>query len=280
LKKTFGLAVMLMSMSSLANAGYLDQVPATPACGVMKDDIDPNMDSSENRTDIEYLFQGTMKQGRNGEQCNTFRSKRSRLKSDSALDLTGISKYSKERVFAWGRLCLLDWCDMINGDGADGTKKTAPPLSDPFDGIAPPSRPAPRSSHTPAPAAQDHGTYEFGLCNDTGIPEIRVALTLFQDPDDDVFTVQGWWTIKYHQCSAWIGRLGKYVNSYVAYHAEGGGYIWWPKGGSTSNYCVTNNYSQFSRRTAKDYTCASNEKIVGFRKIAVKKGTTRISIKR
>ena len=104
--------------TGFAKANVLDEMPNTQACRTLKNDIMPHVESRQNRDDLDFLMVGTYRQGKDGEQCRIFKGDRDRIKNSRDLNLSGISLYARERVFAWGRSCLLDWCDACSGYSA------------------------------------------------------------------------------------------------------------------------------------------------------------------
>jgi uncharacterized membrane protein len=258
-------AVMACNVG-FAKADYLSPTPDTDACSVMRDDVNPNMESAQNREDIEYLFNGTYRQGRDGMQCRTLQRDRTKLKNDSALHLSGMSKYSRERVFAWGRLCLLDWCDSSSG----GSSKK----SEPEEGSGP-SRETDRQgggggTRPPAPPPVPQNYYAAKFCNKSGVPKIDLAIVRYF-PENDRPLLEGWWQIANGQCLTLRKPLGKYTSGWIAYHAEGGGMTWWGKKDGQLFYCVNKRKMDAIVLWTK---CVADLRLAGFRKRDVKKDET------
>ena len=113
--------------TGFAKANVLDEMPNTQACRTLKNDIMPHVESRQNRDDLDFLMVGTYRQGKDGEQCRIFKGDRDRIKNSRDLNLSGISLYARERVFAWGRSCLLDWCDAAPGTPQSQVPSSTPP---------------------------------------------------------------------------------------------------------------------------------------------------------
>jgi|ERR1051326_377222 hypothetical protein len=272
--RLFGLVFLSLSLCALPQKSYaqdyLDPMPSTHACSVMRDDINPNMESDQNRNDLEYLFKGTVQQGKNGQQCNIFRSERGRLQNDSALNLSGISKYSRERVFAWGRLCLLDWCDGSGATpGTDHTNNGGTPNNNtPLNNGGP---------HGPPPAPRPPGAdkskpwFTFVVCNRSGDGPMRVAVDVENHSNERTKVVRGWWTVNDGDCHAIVERdFGDWSSMEILVHAHTKNYVWPAKQEIWTQLCISDR-SPYERTDTRPHTCRPDERLRPFWRTVVNK---------
>jgi|GEM_PF-6024755 len=261
-----------------AEADVLEKMPDSAACRTLKNDIVPNSDSQQNREDLDFLMTGTVQQGRDGEQCGIFKRDRSKIKNSNDLHLSGISAYSRERVFAYGRSCLLDWCD--EGSGAPQAEQSEPEASESEDLWTSP----PATSPLPPAASRDNGSYTLRMCNYTSIPILYVAIALTDQPEDEFPTIRAWFGIARNQCYDWTRKLGKYTRHTIAYRVEGdiirnGTTVRTVIAGqgATTSFCVGDAHtSTYVRKSTKNYRCRSGERYETFWLITVGNGVTTI----
>ncbi len=118
----------------------------------------------------------------------------------------------------------------------------------------------------------DHGNYTIEFCNKSK-GKLFLALALYDQPEDDSWTVQGWWKFSKGECKKFSRRLGKYASHKIGFYAESKkgffkkDYVW----GGSSNLCVHSD--AFNRRNVENYTCSTSERLVGFESREVKRGT-------
>jgi hypothetical protein len=252
---------------SPAAADEFDEVvgklPDAGRCSYFKSEFS-DIDSEENRAGIGKWLGSIMSEGEGGAECRQVRKEREEIEGNDARDLSGISRFSRERVYAWAGVCAIDLCDsggaVSESDAAEDQTDAVPDGNENVGGSS-----GNQSAFT-SPPAGGWGTARF--CNkSSAVKYLAVGL-----PQGAATQKIGWYTINIGDCKSI--RATTYV---MDYYATGGGVE--TDGGAGYPLCVRK--SPFNETVAKGFerTCPSGWTKKGFTRIPIEPNrTTTISI--
>jgi uncharacterized membrane protein len=115
-------------------------------------------------------------------------------------------------------------------------------------------------------------TFDYVFCNKTRI-KVLVAVATLVSPGDKRFKVEGWWTIPAEQCA----NIGAFPKGWAYYYAEQDDPDTARWEADDVGICVEYP-GPFERILTPNYSCASNQKIQGFKSIFVDADTGVITI--
>jgi uncharacterized membrane protein len=115
-------------------------------------------------------------------------------------------------------------------------------------------------------------TFDYVFCNKTRV-KVLVAVATLVSPGDKRFKVEGWWTIPAEQCA----NIGAFPKGWAYYYAEQDDPDTARWEADDVGICVEYP-GPFERILTPNYSCASNQKIQGFKSIFVDADTGSVTI--
>ncbi len=96
----------------------VEKLPDTGRCSYFKEEFS-GIESESNRAGVSKWLGSIMSEGTEGNECREVKKDRAKIEANDARNLSGVSRYARERVYAWAGVCAVDLCD--SGSSSSGS---------------------------------------------------------------------------------------------------------------------------------------------------------------